>query len=444
MEKKRMTNPERLGVGSGLKTAMTVLAVLGIAAVVTMFGPSGKTVNAESESKAAKPAPTPLRADAAAALLQQLKDSLVDNLEEDAINAIQEKWDRQILTGKTREQILKLLFDQLKTVVEDEETQNTIWESWQTIGADEEPHGDGPTEGPTEGPTTRPTEATVPREPVADMPLVGARSAFWRSPEVGLTNDQKLRRVELMQKEFKDYIGQTRQFIPENGNYKGVPFVLQKDADDPDMELKVNAVKRGVAIVVDKGLTLPSNLTIYLVKDSDRFKNPLCFNQATGRSVRPVGMDCQEVMTIAYQRGINWTPIADIILRKITPTKPAALSDSGLMGLPKPSITIIHEIGHILHERHAGEFFFTLGPFRNTEWTADVNRRGAADEAIAAQVSEYAKRNKKEFVAEVFTGAVLGKTFSAEVWEVYRRYRGPSIPRVLGSITYQRPNGANQ
>lgn len=247
-----------------------------------------------------------------------------------------------------------------------------------------------------------------------------------------------------MQKEFKDYIGQTRQFIPENGNYKGVPFVLRKDADDPDMELKVNAVKRGVAIVVDKGLTLPSNLTIYLVKDSDRFKNPLCFNQATGRSVRPVGMDCQEVMTIAYQRGINWAPIADIILRKITPTKPAALSDSGLMGLPKPSITIIHEIGHILHERHAGEFFFTLGPFRNTEWTAEVNRRGAADEAIAAQVSEYAKRNKKEFVAEVFTGAVLGKTFSAEVWEVYRRYRGPSIPRVLGSITYQRPSGANQ
>jgi len=74
----------------------------------------------------------PLDAEAVAALLEQFGNGLPELLEdEDGLSEIMEKWDaREDLAGKTKKQILELLFTDVKAVVADKETQDKIWSAW--------------------------------------------------------------------------------------------------------------------------------------------------------------------------------------------------------------------------------------------------------------------------------------------------------------------------
>lgn len=424
MKKQSMTTFGRGGIGPGMKSVMTVLAILGLAAAVTIFGPSGKTVNAASERTAPNPGPTPLRADAAAALLQQLKDSLADNLEEDAINAIQEKWDRQILTGKTREQILKLLFDQLKTVVEDEETQNTIWESWQSIGVEEETP-DGPTE-PEEPTEPQPTGPPANVEMGYGMTLRSAREPRSSTPEAGLSNEDKIKKGLYESDELKRILMQVPNWeAPEVVTYKGQSYIIKKDPSDPEKAVKVAGIKRGIEILIDRGVRIPTGLGIHLINDAiDPLRNPICVDKR-GNAYKVPYLEfpsstvdkCPKIPSaIAYKRTLNFAPAADIIIRSTQATKPPALSGSGFNGLDKTTITIIHEIGHILHERYAGEYF----------WTKALSGNVRNSQQVKQDVSQYAANNKREFVAEVFAGLIIGKKFPESVLAEYREYRGPA------------------
>jgi hypothetical protein len=74
----------------------------------------------------------PLDEESAVALVEELADGLGDLIEdEDQVTAIIEKWDaREDLAGKTRTQILGLLFADVRSVVRDAETQKNIWDTW--------------------------------------------------------------------------------------------------------------------------------------------------------------------------------------------------------------------------------------------------------------------------------------------------------------------------
>jgi hypothetical protein len=85
-------------------------------------------------------------------------------------------------------------------------------------------------------------------------------------------------------------------------------------------------------------------------------------------------------------------------------------------GFDKPTITCIHEIGHILNERNLGDTF----------WEKDSIMTGKA--TTGAEVSGYAAQNKKEFVAEVFAGLMLGMTFSHPCMQEYTALGGPQLP----------------
>ena len=67
-----------------------------------------------------------------AELVEELANELADLIEdEDQVAAITEKWEsREDLEGKTRTQILGLLFADVKSVVRDAETQKNIWDTW--------------------------------------------------------------------------------------------------------------------------------------------------------------------------------------------------------------------------------------------------------------------------------------------------------------------------
>ena len=81
-----------------------------------------------------------------------------------------------------------------------------------------------------------------------------------------------------------------------------------------------------------------------------------------------------------------------------------------------------HEYGHNAHTNkitydEAVEFGQGFGSGRDAE-------RGIA---IAGKVSEYAQKNPMEFVAETFAGHVSGKEYSKDVYDLYKKYKGPEL-----------------
>lgn len=78
--------------------------------------------------------------------------------------------------------------------------------------------------------------------------------------------------------------------------------------------------------------------------------------------------------------------------------------------------TMVHELGHFLHYHQNRSMFHDL---TGTEFAGDK-----AD--VAGSVSAYAAEKPREFIAEVFLGMVYGRTYSADVMEMYDGLGGPT------------------
>jgi hypothetical protein len=90
--------------------------------------------------------------------------------------------------------------------------------------------------------------------------------------------------------------------------------------------------------------------------------------------------------------------------------------------------TMIHEMGHAMHYHNARGQFYNLN-FATFSGVADQGGKDGADrgwgEFAAAEVSDYGAGNPREFVAELFVGAVTGKKkFPARAWKAYRGLGG--------------------
>jgi CspA family cold shock protein len=109
-----------MNIKSGINWTRSVIALALLCAVFS-FGAMAQSDPNE-----------PLDAEAAAALVQELSDGLPDLIGDEAqVTAITEKWEaHEDLAGKTKLQILELLFEDVKSVATDQETQDKIWKSW--------------------------------------------------------------------------------------------------------------------------------------------------------------------------------------------------------------------------------------------------------------------------------------------------------------------------
>ena len=90
-----------------------------------------------------QPAP-PLKPEGVNALVDRLKPSLPKFItDKDQINQIGEKWEarKESLNGKYEDEAMQLLFEDVKSVVKDAETQKKIWNDWNADEEDEEPGG---------------------------------------------------------------------------------------------------------------------------------------------------------------------------------------------------------------------------------------------------------------------------------------------------------------
>ena len=192
---------------------------------------------------------------------------------------------------------------------------------------------------------------------------------------------------------FAMQVGAVKVFAKEDGNYGGRFYTIYKDAADRGAGTKAAAAHSAVKAVLNKGVSIPAGLRIY------------CTNAYAAQNR-------------AFSRGAGWAEQAIVILghAAVVGGRPDALSATGLGGCDKPTITCIHEIGHILHERSAGDAYWETGSAISG---AAINH---------AEVSGYAKQNKKEFVAEVFAGLILGKAFSQVCMQEYAGLHGPAVP----------------
>ena len=195
---------------------------------------------------------------------------------------------------------------------------------------------------------------------------------------------------------FMSQIGTVKAFAKEDGLYGIVAYTIFKDVQDGDAGTKAAAVHAAVKKITDKGVAIPNGLKVYCTK-------------------------AYAAQNRAFSRDSGWNSVANVILgpAALTGGRPDALSATGLGGCNKPTITCIHEIGHILHENGLGDTFWETG---------SIVAGSAGKAATAGEVSGYAGQNKKEFVAEVFAGLILGKNFSANCKNEYTNLGGPAVP----------------
>ena len=149
-----------------MKNRIILLAaiVMMAAAGLTLSPRFAVSANAASAVPQATPEET-LDDEAVSALIDELKGGLSDQIEdEDQATAITDKWDaHEDLAGKTRQQILNLLFADVKSIVEDKKAQDSIWHAWT-----------GEEESAVETSTASPQQPAPPEKPVAATPPVNA------------------------------------------------------------------------------------------------------------------------------------------------------------------------------------------------------------------------------------------------------------------------------
>lgn len=101
----------------------------------------------------------PLDQEEVEALINQLKEGLPELIDdEDAVNEIVGKWEsREDLVGKTGEQALKMLFADVRSVVNDKEKLDAVWSNWTESREEEEE---------SEGEEDKAQKQNVPQKPV--------------------------------------------------------------------------------------------------------------------------------------------------------------------------------------------------------------------------------------------------------------------------------------
>jgi hypothetical protein len=198
-------------------------------------------------------------------------------------------------------------------------------------------------------------------------------------------------------------------------------ITTQVDPTDQLLPDRINRLTRAMERITGRGFTLP-HLTAHLPK--------------YGRSMRvaPTGANEDGALGASLPRAEYMAPGA-MMLSPVGIDNPIIRSDrQDSSGAPiyhvlsttlEPDGTgsVVHEFGHHLH--HLRD--------RGTYWDLSFSTwAGRTQREIAAKVSGYAAGNPREFVAEVFTGLVYGRTYPADVMGLYRALAGPVPERFIG------------
>ncbi|WP_155992731.1 hypothetical protein [Acidocella facilis] len=194
---------------------------------------------------------------------------------------------------------------------------------------------------------------------------------------------------------FFSAIARVKTFRPTKYNRNGATYTVYEDLGDGNAGQKKLAVHQAVSLITSKGFSLPTDTRFYVTNTYEAQNRAFHFDPLG----RPV---CWVTLGMAATKGGSGSGIS------AQPTNNFA---------PETKVTI-HEIGHTLHAHNVGvEQFFK--PSTKDRW------KGCA--VCAGEVSQYAAGTKKEFVAEVFLGTMIGRNYSNKCKQEYALLGGPRI-----------------
>jgi len=90
---------------------------------------------------------------------------------------------------------------------------------------------------------------------------------------------------------------------------------------------------------------------------------------------------------------------------------------------------LYHEMGHLLHQKNLSLYDKEWGKLNKKAQKAFINDE--EKQKIARQISWYACKNQKEYVAECFNAIISGRTLTDKQMELYRLYKGPEIDKFI-------------
>ncbi len=146
--------------------------------IFTSVGIATTGENARANAASVTPQATPekpLNKEEVGALLEGLKEGLPDLIDDEAaVTRITDKWHaRKDLAGKTRTQILNLLFADVKSVINDKATLDSIWQGWRSEEKSDEAT---PVESPQEPPTP---PVKMPEKPAEQNNSTSGSAPMW-------------------------------------------------------------------------------------------------------------------------------------------------------------------------------------------------------------------------------------------------------------------------
>jgi hypothetical protein len=215
-------------------------------------------------------------------------------------------------------------------------------------------------------------------------------------------------------------IGSTNQF-----NQHGAKITCYLAGQDTLADDKLKALKGGIDAAQNAGHAIP-DMRVYFT--SDQNVQTIAFIGTTNGNVEPtVFLGGKAGLYSCKAKGQQAVVIAGGVSGG---HRDRGIADqeydgtSNWFGNPKRlslmQTTVIHELGHVLHEQHDPSIFWDLKA--NVVPAAVV---GSGWLNAAMQVSQYATKGTLEFVAEVFAGRVTGRTFPQTVDTAYAAANGP-------------------
>ena len=198
---------------------------------------------------------------------------------------------------------------------------------------------------------------------------------------------------------FHRYVSTVKGWLTVPFQINGSKYTIATDGADPQLSIKKMSVHHAVKIVTDKGFKLPADTRFFLTNFPDVLNQAFHFDGAKNRVCWiTLGMTAA---TGGSGRGVSSHP---------TP------------GFAPATKIVFHELGHTFHAHNVGrQRFFSDARFR------------IPNPQIGTQVSDYAsKNNRKEIIAETFTGMMVGREYGGDVMQFYAANGGPRIMQGAG------------
>lgn len=223
----------------------------------------------------------------------------------------------------------------------------------------------------------------------------------------------------------------------EVGLFSGHRVKMHVAAGDPDATHKKEQLKAALALIKGlPGLALPEEIEVFIHH---------CAQPCLGYLAPLTSTTVRALLILGNGVTQTRTTLVSTLVRD-----EAGGADSVPARQKQILTAIVHELGHVLHQISSLPRYSALGDlmllkskaeseltgeyagrllrsFPRRPSAADMDAFVKATLALASQVSQYAASHPNEFVAETFSGLVMGYRYSDEVMAAYHALGGPAV-----------------